>query len=840
MTRHGRSIPGRSRGFILITILTILSLGALYLLLDQFSPLSVIALKERKTDAALRTARDALLGYMVRYREDQNNDGNFGRPYGYSLLPDLGSSRNNNITCTVEGCDAAAFSGIAYDANGLPPTVIGRFPWRTLGTGPIRDGDGECLWLIVSSTHGRIQRTSPAATPPAMNWDTTSQLDIVIARGTTALASEIASAHDRPLAIIYAPGPPLSGQDRSSSQTDNVTECGGNYSVANYLDPATVTALGGVTNYFAGATNQASGDTSSIKSFSAQGVVQRRSTDATLWRERCPSGGDCTPVANDRGLTLTPDQLFKAVRNSGSFRSDINTLLERMVGCLRDQIASGAVPTPTAMSGISTPPADKNVGKAPAANPCFSDTTEPLGYYSNYADMILFAACTPASNCFAVTKAEDGSVQNCPAALLFAAQRGTGQYRSTAAERGTPANYLEGGNLATFTQTGVTAFSGPSVLAAVSASQSASQDILRCIPAGASISTVQSPSLTAAQQLVAYDAVTRTLTLGKPNVDSTHGVNSTALFGCAWLADEASLSSGFRSYFKFSFATVGTGVGNTGFVFALIDTENNTSLPCGKAGTHLGYSGDNGATPRLREPKLGIEFDQSRDTGFSESAFSTSVGRNDPCGTSFCASPAVGYNSHVGIVYWGHDQGNATDHVSRQDDDDNVHGFPSSASYGIGVIRKPPTNPNAAPGLQLFNLRTGGQEFHVRVEVTPTRNAVAAPAENSKVSMLTKVWVLLDSPTNANQIAAMKNTARPMNQLYPGFAETLSDTANVYDVAVSGTDCSATPCGTNQTCGSDNICYRQGLRKVRLGFTNSQRTQDQQVTISDIITTWLP
>jgi hypothetical protein len=89
----------------------------------------------------------------------------------------------------------------------------------------------------------------------------------------------------------------------------------------------------------------------------------------------------------------------------------------------------------------------------------------------------------------------------------------------------------------------------------------------------------------------------------------------------------------------------------------------------------------------------------------------------------------------------------------------------------------------------------------------------------------------------------MKNTTRPMSQLYPGFSETLNDTAAIFDVA-SGASCSRNPpvvaCPTDQACGSDNLCYRQGMKNLRLGFTGSQRTQAQQVTISNFFTTWLP
>ncbi len=84
----------------------------------------------------------------------------------------------------------------------------------------------------------------------------------------------------------------------------------------------------------------------------------------------------------------------------------------------------------------------------------------------------------------------------------------------------------------------------------------------------------------------------------------------------------------------------------------------------------------------------------------------------------------------------------------------------------------------------------------------------------------------------------MQNTARPMAQLSPTTATTLADTATVYDVADA-------PCGSDgacmsgYTCGTDKVCYRPGMKSIRLGFTGSQRTQDQQVTISNFFASWL-
>jgi hypothetical protein len=812
-----------SKGFILIALLVLLTMGGLYFLVSNLTPEAIEVRRQAKTEAALVQAREALMGYAVRFRDDQLATGTSGLVYGYLPLPDLGTSLNNNAGCAEEGCDAANFAG-----NGPNITAIGRFPWRMLGTGPLRDGSGECLWYAISGSHQRIQRASP------MNWDTLSQMDLVVANGTAAMVSAVASAHDRPIAVIFAPGPPLAGQDRSNSAGDTVTECGGNYLVSNYLDPVVVTDLGGVTNYLAGATNSASGDTSGVnKSLSPGGAVNRRGA-GTLWAGNCPANDAtaCAIVANDTGGTITSELLFRTLRGSSYFRTDINAMLERMATCLRDQIAAGPGFTPDALPGF-TPPTDKNVGRIPTST-CYDDAQNPLGYFTHYRDQV-FVASRIASD-FSITV--DGVAQTCPGAVIFGSQRGAGQLRGTVAERNAPANYLEGANLAGFITTGALSFAGPGQFAQVSATQTATQDIVRCIPAGANLSTVTSPNLTAAQQLVAYDPATGTLTLGKTDItDST--ADPTALFGCAWIPEEKLLGNGFRTYFQFSFATVGTSVGNTGFVFSLIDSESNPDLPCGMAGNHLGYSGDNGYTPKLRFPKVGIEFDQSRNTGFPGSGgeASTNAGRNDPCYVSSCgAFPAQTSNTHAAIVYWGHEAANATDNVLlRPNNDDNVHGFPSPAS--LASIRRPPKNPDTSPGIEYINLRTGGQVFHVRVEVTPTRTVDVAASENSKTGMQTKVWILADSATVANQITAMKDTTRSMSVLYPTFAEKLNDTGIVFDVAESA--CSSGACPSNQVCGLDSVCYRQGLRKARLGFTGSQRTQDQEVTIRNMFSTWL-
>lgn len=813
----GRRPRPAQRGAALLIFLIIAVTAALTYVVTNLTPEAVEMRRAQKTQEALVLAREALIGHALRHRESKPE-----AMYGYLPLPDLGSSRNQNVGCTQEGCDANTFTGAIFDVNGIGPSVVGRLPWRTLGVEPIRDGHGECLWLMVSALHGRIHRSAPPPVLPPMNWDTLGQFDIVVANGSAALASVLDNAHERPVAVIFSPGPPLPGQNRGNPGGNDVSRCGGNYDARNYLDPANATALVDVTNYLAG-THHASGatgdsdpanDPDTPKKLSIQGGIF--ASGGNFLPDACQGSG-CTQLANDRGMALTGEQLFAAIRKHAHFRTDINSMLDRMVNCLRDQ-----------------PPVAGTAERIPE-NTCYDRNQHPLGYFDHYRDQVFLARPADSLN----VNGDAG----CTAALLFAGQRQPGQQRVTAAQQNDINNYLEGGNATDFAEA-TAAFAGDALFDR-SPPQAAWQDIVRCIPSGATFDTVESTTLAAlgVGQLVAYDTATRTLILGRENVVT--GVigsgNAGALFGCAW-TDSRSLGGGLRAYFTFRFKRLGTNVGFNGFVFALADAESNGSASCGAAGSHLGYSGDNGSTPMVAWPKIGIEFDQGRNPGFPGSGGETSMtaGRNDPCGTTAIGCAGFGYNSHAAIVYWGNDAQNAADLVDEPDFDDNVHGFPANPP----ATRPPPTTPPyPSPGFAFKDLRgktdEGGDSYlyHARVEITPTRAATAA-AEDSSTVVQTQVWLLADSTMVANQIAAMRNTTRPMSLLYPGLAPHLQDTATLYDVGTDRGDCAN--CQSGEACGTDNICYRQALRTLRPGFTGAQRTTDQEVHISDFFTTWIP
>lgn len=960
----------REQGAALLLFMILVVMAALAYLISNLTPEDIERRRDKQTQEALVQAREALIGYALTYPDKK-----LDRMYGYLPMPDIGKrGTTQDANCKdvsdrpLEGCQAPPSpSGInKVDGNYLP-TLVGRFPWRTLGMSPLRDGHSECLWLIVSSL--ALNSNATETTYP-FNWDTLGFLDLQVANGGSELQSLIANRpHDRPWAIVYAPGPILSGQDRSKkANDDDVTECGGNYDARNYLDPYTLDALGGVRNSLAN-THYASDDPNDFAIRRANPI--KVTADGKIFKSgsnflpNACTDSDCSPISNDRGLALNADTLFQTVRKRGfdsstnaikqpSFLFDVKDMLDKMTTCARDQVAAGQI---------------TSNGKV---NPTCSTDLEsfgPKGYYRNYGDQAFVATCAGCQ-----VTVDDILQPSCSGALLFASQRGTNQLRfyddaTSTDHRLNPDYYLDGENDPDYNQnrenykSGGNAFSGPQNLGPIKADrnlladqsrcrplgpgskwkstsecQTKEQDIVRCIPTGASFTTVSSPSL-GANQLAAYNPATRTLTLGRLGIESDQGYPAAALYGCAWLADVRTLGSGLHTYFRFQFKKPEptSTVGSNGFVFALADADplRNSFLSCGAAGSHLAYSGSNGTTPKINYPKIGIEFDQGRNPNFDENADPTRSGRNDPCGTSFCGG-SVGYNSHAAIVYWGHEVG-GTDGVTMPDYDDNVHGFPTSP---VGS-RPPPTNPATSPGIQFINMRGypdssyDSRVFHVRVEMNQIAfrqlaavrvasgtnvdlsnpgvsidstalsagnrvlvNAQASPAENgvyvwqgastpmtraedadspaeisgTTVQVLegtyagpawvqpltvttlgtdlqtwqphvrkfrTETWIepQPDPPADPlpDTIIALKNITRPMSLLYSTYASTLSNTATMYPIA--GGSC---PCTSGQICGTDNLCYRPAMQSVQLGFTGSQRTQDQEVTINDFFTTWLP
>lgn len=738
----GRHLQRPARGAALLIFLVGLVVAALTFVVNGLGPGFLDIWRTHKTAVAMADAKAALHWYAETFREQQNRiqiEGGNPPPnfvYGYLPLPDLGTGSNTNIGCPWEGCDAN-LSGSA-----LNKTVIGRLPWFVLGTGPLRDGHGECLWYAVSGSHQRVDKAVP------MNWDTPGQIDIVTTNEVDPAKLKIllASPHERPTAIIFSPGPLLGNQTRADLGGNDVRVCGGNYNPANYMEPGLAAALLDNANnptsasaYYAGSVST---DTSATRlAIATQGKINR---DSTALKQACPSNStSCTLVGNDTGLPLPPDGMFDAIRKNAYFRQDINSLLERMTGCLRDQFYGAG----------SLPAYDKIDGAAYAGySSCYNDTVAPQNYYSHYKEMI-FAA--PGSGIFANGMA-------CNGALLFSSQRAGGQLRESAADKSNPANYLEDINLASFNSSG-TSFSGPEIFERTSPVQPAERDIVRCIPSTPTFVTV-GPVITGLGQLATYSTSTRTLTLGRP-VSTTQPTSvAGSLFGCAWTPETHAMGGGLRSYFMFRINDVAfSSAPAEGISFAIIDGDNNGTDACGAAGQHLGYSGNNLLTPFIVPPKISFEIDPRREDSFNPNASNTLLnGRNDPPTTS-----STYRGGHVALTYWGGNSPILTSAVPPcvapriqiggncylpQEEDDNVHGQTTNARTGFPL---PPANPSAPlPPLDVPpDIPAGVYKLDPSRSQVPTNQNFHARLELNRTSTVTSVLTARVATTGNIDIA---------------------------------------------------------------------------------------
>jgi hypothetical protein len=767
--------PARQRGIALLMLVAIATMSTLLLFVANLTPELQQSMRQARTVAALRQAQVALIGYATRFRDIQND---VAAVEGYLPMPDIGPGRGTttDVNCRdvsmnpLEGCQSPPSpSLIAKTGAGsdILPTLVGRLPWRTLGIPPLRDGDGECLWLIVSAPLLAGNYTS--STPIPVNWDTIGRLELmrVAPDGLSLQSQSASSAHQRPLAVIIAPGPPIGNQNRQPANPAEAPECGGNYDAYNYLDEHTLGSVQ-IRNHLNPARNNASTLDPTQTPVAGQPVAadalliagKTLSNGTRLYATGC--SGNCQMVSNDLGLGLSSNELFAPILGISRFRAGINTVLDTLASCMSD---SGQ----TLISCLPT-----------------------TGYARHYASMI---QGVKGAGSYTIN---GSAAQACQGAVLFSGTRATTQARSTSTEIASASNYFEGVNatLSGTTFTGAAAFDG--------AMSATSLDVVKCIPgttAGGAGTQVTSANLTAnsINQLTGYDAGSQSVTLGTTH--DTRYANSVAsdLYGCTWF-DSYDLTVGLRSYFTFTILepTDFTTTPLDGFTFALADADHNGSDVCGAARQHLGYSGNNADTRFLAPPKIGVEIDLARNycdtTDTNNSCPVTSVfndpagyqpgygsrrlgylsnGRHDP-GPDLAPLPTVYKGGHVAALYWGGETDldtyrscspscsaptycNVTTSTCflPAEDDDNVHGrggadidtglscslgcaSPSYCSASTATCLKPRGSRSgyvAAPGNPLWpsTITAGagvykldpnlsqvpvGTEFHVRVELT--------------------------------------------------------------------------------------------------------------------------
>ncbi len=204
-TRHLTvASPYQNKGAALLIMLLLMVFALTTVLVTSLTKNSPEIERQKRTLKALAQAKDALIAWSVvqgdvhpaKVIEDGEEKLTYYRP-GTLPCPD---------TNYFGGNDSGNASGSCSSTGG---TSIGRLPWKSLGIERLQDAYGEPLWYAVSDNFRRPNNLNNKA----INSDTKGSLPLYAADGTTLLTppgEELA-------AIVFAPGPPLAGQDRGSS-----------------------------------------------------------------------------------------------------------------------------------------------------------------------------------------------------------------------------------------------------------------------------------------------------------------------------------------------------------------------------------------------------------------------------------------------------------------------------------------------------------------------------------------------------------------------------------------------------------------------------------------------
>ncbi|HHM05745.1 MAG TPA: hypothetical protein ENJ19_08375 [Gammaproteobacteria bacterium] len=174
MNGRGQGVASARRqgGVVLLLMLIVVLLGSATLLVGRLNQAAELRQNRAQDVKALAAARQALLGAAVI------------DPAQPGRLP----------------CPDADDDGLAEAACAAAASRLGRFPWRSLNAGDLRDSAGERLWYAVSNSHrpgGSVR----------LNSDTAGGLSV---DGSADV-----------VAVLLAPGAPLTGQNRANSNSRN-------------------------------------------------------------------------------------------------------------------------------------------------------------------------------------------------------------------------------------------------------------------------------------------------------------------------------------------------------------------------------------------------------------------------------------------------------------------------------------------------------------------------------------------------------------------------------------------------------------------------------------------
>ena len=287
MLRAGRSAPHGINNQNGIALLILVIALALTITTYYFASISLVDYQVNnleQTRSALKKAKQALINYAVMHA-DGSGSGNPGE-FGYLPCPHIANATEGvqDLTCKAR-----------YK------NTVGYLPWISLETDILRDATGNCLWYAVSGSY----KNNPDSL--LINEDTNGMFQTVDDNGAIIFGN---SPEDRIVAVVFAAGAPVAGQNRTYDPTK---ACGGDAAnVAEYLEGDGVT------------------DNSAIQDI-VDTIDQFISASIT-------SDSAATPY-NDLMITISREEIWAAVMARNDINGKMQILTHALAQCLSNYAA---------------------------------------------------------------------------------------------------------------------------------------------------------------------------------------------------------------------------------------------------------------------------------------------------------------------------------------------------------------------------------------------------------------------------------------------------------------------------------------------------------------------
>ena len=327
----------RQKGAVLLVYMIVIVLASASVLLNQFNAAAQRFESKKQSALALKTAKEALIGYALTYSENHP-----GQPQGYLPCPDRNGDGTGDSPC-----------------SGAGRSVLGRLPWRTLGLPTLRDSAGECLWYVVSGSF----KNSPKQT-------LTSDSDgLLLVENSSGMRSVGTTESQYAIAIVFAPGHAVGIQTRELT-VGTETDCGSSNPAdairqpSNYLE-----SLNGIDNAHGTKSTAMPGDPGGVPLPTANPSVFVK---APLTRDISGSA-----VFNDEMIIITPGDV------SHVFVRMDRWVAEKVRSCLQsyasDALNGGRYPWPAGLDGSTLLDFDDDAGQRFGRIPDSLDDTASTG-----------------------------------------------------------------------------------------------------------------------------------------------------------------------------------------------------------------------------------------------------------------------------------------------------------------------------------------------------------------------------------------------------------------------------------------------------------------------------